>query len=96
MSDEQEYEVFKFPVKKQPKVIRRKLGKHKAYAQLNTDNSIEIDTKFKGKKELILYLHEYFHFLFPEFTEDQVIKHSEMTADFLWKQHYRKVDNEEI
>ena len=93
---EQEYEVFKFPVKKQPKVIRRKLGKHKAYAQFLEDPKIiEIDPKFKGKRELILYLHEYFHFMFPEFTEDQFIKHSEMTADFLWKQNYRKVDNNE-
>jgi hypothetical protein len=92
---EEEYEVFHFPIKKQPKVIRRKLGKHKAFAQYISEGIIEIDSSFKGKKELILYLHEYFHFLFPEMSEEKVIENSEMTADFLWKQHYRKVDNNE-
>ena len=93
--DAQLYEVFKFPIKKHPKVVKRKLGKHKAYAQYNSEGIIEIDTRFKGKKELILYLHEYFHFLFPELSEDKVIEHSEMTADFLWNNNYRKVDNSE-
>ena len=95
MSEEQKYEVFKYKVPKLPKVIRRKLGKHKAYAQYDGDNLIEIDPLFKGKKELILYLHEFFHHLHPNWTEDEVIMFSESTAEFLWKHHYRKVDNEE-
>jgi len=90
-----EYEVFKYPVKKLPKVIRKKLGRHNAYAQYYSDGIIEIDPKFKGKKELILMLHEYYHHLNPDWSEDQVVEYSESTAAFLWNNHYRKTDNEE-
>lgn len=90
------YEVFEFPIGKQPKVIRKKLGKYKVHAQYDVNSKyIEIDSRFKGKKELILFIHEYFHHIFPNFSEEQVREYSEKTADFLWKHHYRKVDNNE-
>jgi len=90
-----EYEVFKYPVKKHPKVIRRKLGRHNAFAQYHSEGIIEIDPKFKGKKEFFLYIHEYLHHLNPSWSEDEVIQYSESIGDFLWKNQYRKIDNEE-
>jgi hypothetical protein len=90
-----EHEVFKYPVKKHPKVVKRKLGQHKAHAQYYSEGIIEIDVKFKGKKELFLYVHEYLHHLNPEWTEDEVIAYSESIGDFLWKNKYRKIDDEE-
>ena len=49
----------------------------------------------EGKKELIVTVHEFIHWLHPEWTENQIIKDSETIAEFLWKQHYRKVDNDD-
>jgi len=85
-------EVFSVKPKGQPKVYRKKLGKEKAWGKYDSINEIYVDERLKGKKELIIYLHEYFHKLFPELSEDEIIFKSEMTADFLWKNHYRRVD----
>lgn len=85
-------EVFKAKIGKLPKVIFRKLGKEKAWGQL-TDNKIEIDERLKGKKLLIIALHEFFHWLFPHLKEEEIIIASEKTAAFLWKLGFRKVDN---
>lgn len=90
-----EYEVFKYPVKKLPKVVRKKLGRYNAYAQYHSNGLIEIDPKFKGKKELILMIHEYLHSLNPNWEEDEIIEYSESIAAFLWKHEYRKIDNED-
>lgn len=86
-------EVFSYRPRNQPKVIRKKLGKEQAWGFWDEDNNtIEIDERVKGKKELIIYLHEYFHKLFPWMTEDEIVIKSESLASFLWKNHYRRVD----
>ncbi len=86
-------EVFSYKPLKQPKVNRKKLGKEQVWGTWDVSkNTIEIDERLKGKKELIIFLHEYFHKLFPYFTEEEIIMKSESTADFLWKNHFRKVD----
>lgn len=87
-------DVFSVKPKKQPKVVRRKLGKEQAWGRY-IDNLIEIDERATGKKELILHLHEYLHHIFKDMEEDEVITKSEHIADFLWKNNYRKVDNKE-
>jgi len=88
-------EVFTYKVKNLPKVQRRKLGKEKAYAMYYSEGLIEIDPRFKGKKELILLLHELEHHLHPDWTEDEVIAESETIASFLWREHFRKIHHEE-
>lgn len=94
LRNDMEYEVFKYPVKKHPKVIKRKLGKEKAWG-LYSDGLIEIDERIKGKKELFLYVHEYLHHLNPQLSENEVIMYSESIGDFLWKLKFRKIDDEE-
>jgi hypothetical protein len=84
-------ETFSYKPKDQPRVVRRKLGRYLGWYHPDT-NLIEVDERLKGKKELIIYLHEYFHKLFPDIIEDEIIIRSEAVADFLWKHGYRKVD----
>ena len=83
-------EVFSVKPKDQPKVTRKKLGRNVGLYWPG-ENRIEVDERLKDKKELIIYLHEYFHKLFPDIIEDEIIIRSEMVADFLWNNHYRKV-----
>jgi hypothetical protein len=92
---EEEYEVFNYPVPKLPRVLKKKLGAQKAWGIFDGDKTIQIDERLKGKKELTVLLHEFFHWLHPEHTENEIIKNSEITAEFLWKHHYRKVDNDD-
>jgi hypothetical protein len=77
------------------KVVRRKLGKEKAHgiAYLN-DNVIVIDPRITGRKQLEILIHEALHLLNPEFSEPKVVKQSKKLTNLLWKEHFRKVDNE--
>lgn len=78
---------------KQPKLLRKKLGREQLWGSFdNGTNTIEMDSRLTGKKEMIILIHEYFHFLFPEMIEEDVIVKSEYLADFFWKHQFRKVD----
>ena len=89
-------QVFTAKIGRLPKVIFRKLGKEQAWGQLTPDNKfIEVDPRLKGQKLLIIALHEFFHWLFPKLSEDEIIVASEKTAAFLWKIGFRRVDNHE-
>lgn len=86
-------QVFTVNAVNQPKLVRKKLGREQLWGFFDEDvNTITLDERLKGKKELIILLHEYFHYLFPELSEEQVVIKSEYTASFLWKHHFRKVD----
>ena len=86
-------DIFSYRPKRQPKVVKKKLGREGAWGFWDVDhNLIEVDERLRGKKELIIYLHEYYHKLFPNMTEDEILVASESTADFLWRNNYRKVD----
>ena len=86
--------LFKWKSFKLPKTVYRKMGKHQAFA-MYVNNEIHIDTKFKGKKELELHLHELTHDARPDFTEDEVRELSRKFTDYLWREGYRKADNED-
>lgn len=87
-------EVFKYKVKDLPKVVYKKLGKTQSWGQYFVDrNLIEIDDRLKGKRELEVLTHEFAHHQFPDLSEDDIIKKSRELTEFLWKLHYRKVDN---
>jgi len=83
---------FEFRPRKQPKVIRRKLGREASWGSY-CDGVIEIDDRLKGKQEFTILVHEYLHHIQPELSEEEVIRVSESLVPFLWKQGYRKVDN---
>lgn len=87
-------QLFTWKFFKLPKTIYRKMGKHQAFAMF-VNNEIHIDTKFRGKKELELHLHELSHWARPDFTEDEVRELSRKFTDYLWREGYRKADNQD-
>ena len=89
------FEVFTYRVSKQPKVVFKKLGKEKAWGRYFSDkNLIEIDERLKGKKLLEIYVHEFLHHLFPNFSEDEIVRLGRELTEYLWKHNYRKIDNQ--
>ena len=80
--------------KPQPKIIEKKLGRHKAFGLANDEtNKIHIDSRLRGKTKLATYIHEYFHILFPDFSENRILELESQMAEYLWKLNYRQVDN---
>jgi len=72
-------------------VIRRKLGKEKADGQAwHSDRLIEIDPRLTPENELETIIHEVAHIVFPDMTEDDVIRLSVATKNVLWKDGFRK------
>jgi hypothetical protein len=79
---------------KHPKVIYKKLGKERAWGQyLEQENIIEVDERLAGKHKLEIFIHERTHCHFKQMSEEDVTKFAESMADFLWKHHFRFVDN---
>lgn len=77
------------------KVVRRKLGREKAHGQaLLGEGVIEIDPRLTGKKQMEILIHEALHLLNPEWEEGKVVKQSRKLTQLLWKENYRRVDNE--
>lgn len=89
-----EIELFKWMDFKLPKVIFRKLGKHRVYGYF-FKNKIHIDSSLKGKECCEIEIHEFYHWLYPEHSEEQVRKDSRKLTEYLWALGYRKVDNKE-
>ena len=86
--------LFKWKSFRLPKTIYRKMGKHQALG-LFMDNEIHIDSSLKGKKEMEIHLHELSHYARPDFSEDEVRELSRKFTDYLWREGYRKADNED-
>lgn len=77
------------------KVKYSKLGRNKAWGFAHSeDNSIEIDVRAKGKKHFEILIHEALHLLFPELKESDVVKKSKSLTNVLWKENYRRIDND--
>lgn len=75
------------------KIVHKKLGREKAYGMADSDGTIYIDPRLKGKKHLEICTHEVGHLLHPEFSEEQVIRDSVILTKVLWDMGYRRVDN---
>lgn len=77
------------------KIVFKKLGREKAWGSANlADNTIEIDPRLKGRKHLEILIHEAMHIMNPEWLESKVVQQSKRLTQLLWKQHFRKVDND--
>jgi hypothetical protein len=77
------------------KVKYSKLGRNKVWGYAHSeDNSIEIDIRAKGKKHCEILVHEAIHLLFPELEEEEVVKKSKLLTNLLWKEQYRRIDND--
>lgn len=74
------------------KVIYKNLKKVWGYADLET-NEIHIDQKAKGKKHLEILIHESAHLLWPDESEESIVRKSIMLTNTLWSENYRRIDN---
>ena len=76
------------------KVIRKKLGKQRLWGEANyEDDSILLDPRLNGKKEMEILIHEATHIVQKELSEEGVERLSIALTHLLWDQGYRKVDN---
>jgi hypothetical protein len=75
------------------KIIHKKLGREQAHGIAESDGNIFIDPRLKGRKKLEIYIHEVFHILYPEDTEEEIIQNSVTLTKLLWNLGYRQVDN---
>jgi len=82
------------PAKRKPKlpqVVERKLGNHRADGLCWQDGIIEIDSRLRGCYRLEILCHETLHHMFPDMTEEEVIKHAKTLSRVVWEQNYRRV-----
>ena len=75
------------------KIEHKKLGREKAYGMADSDGTIYLDPRLKGKKHLEILVHETLHILYPMDSEEASISKSVTLCKLLWKMGYRRVDN---
>ena len=75
------------------KVIYKKLGREQAHGIAESDGIIYIDPRLKGRKKLEIVIHECWHILYGEASEEEVIEKSVILTKLLWNLGYRQVDN---
>lgn len=80
------------PKFRHPKVVVRRLGKHRAWGLF--DGEIHIDERLRGKRKMEILIHEYLHFLDYEKPEEKVDLEARKITDYLWRQGARFADNE--
>ena len=76
-----------------PRVVIRKLGKHKSWGLF--DGEIHIEQRLKGRRKMEILIHEYLHFLDYDKPEEIVDLEARKITDFLWGQGVRIVEKEE-
>lgn len=82
--------------KKKIEVIYSALGRQKAWGIADIgDNTIYMDRKLKGVKEMEVLIHESLHLVNPIMEEKDIIKWSILITNTLWNLGFRKVDNNE-
>lgn len=74
------------------KIVKRGLGREKAWGLAHSDGTIELDKSLKGYRYLLYLLHEYMHVRHPEWSEAKVRKESSAMARLLWGQGFRKIE----
>lgn len=81
-------------MEKSIKVIRKKLGKARLWGEADyEDDSIVLDPRLNGKKELEIIIHEAIHILRKDVTEEETERISIALTHLLWDEGFRKVDN---
>jgi hypothetical protein len=76
------------------RVKYRKLGRENCWGLAHyDDNLIELDSRLKGRKKLEILLHEAMHLLYPNSSEEEIVKNSIILTKVLWNEQYREIDN---
>jgi hypothetical protein len=76
------------------KVKYKKLGKEKAWGLADSNGTIYIDPRLKGKKALEILIHECIHILWKEEEEEDVINKSISLCNAIWQQRYRRIEED--
>lgn len=76
------------------KVKYKKLGKEKVWGLADSEGIIYLDTRLKGKKHLEILIHETLHLLYPEDSEDEIVKKSVSLCNIIWQQRYRRIEED--
>lgn len=77
------------------KVEYKKLGKEQAWGQADiADETIELDSRLKGKKHLEILIHEALHILHPKMAEEVIVKNSICLTNLIWGQQYRRIETD--
>ena len=81
-------------------VIYKKLGRRRALGIVEDgDDTIYIDPRLKGRKQMEILIHEAMHILWPHIVkndeEDEVIMISVELTKMLWAEGFRRVDTDE-
>ena len=75
------------------KVVHRKLGQERAWGQADAGNKlVEIDSRLKGYRYLLILIHEHLHIIHPDWSETKVRSNASKYARFIWQGGFRKVD----
>jgi hypothetical protein len=74
------------------KVVYQKLGRERAYG-IADDDTVYVDPRLTGKKQLEIIVHESLHVLWPEADEEEIERKAIILTNTLWYEHYRRVDN---
>jgi len=82
------------------KVVYKKLGRRKAFGLVEDEyDTIYIDPRLKGRKQLEILIHEAMHILYNKIEkvneENEVILVSVEITKMLWAEGYRKADHDE-
>jgi hypothetical protein len=76
-------------------IVYKKLGRSKAWGLAYKDESrIEVDSTLRGKRRLLICIHELAHIAFPNASEKAITRAEKIIGYNLWIQNYRQVDNE--
>lgn len=76
------------------KVKYKKLGKEKAWGLADSNGTVYIDPRLKGKKALEILIHECIHILWKEEEEEDVINKSISLCNAIWQQRYRRIEED--
>jgi hypothetical protein len=57
-------------------------------------HSITIDGRQRGKAKLDTFIHESLHILYPELSEQCILKSANFVAEVLWKAGYRRISEQ--
>lgn len=76
------------------KVKYKKLGKEKAWGLADSNGTVYIDSRLKGKKALEILIHECIHLLWENDSEEDVIKKSVALCNTIWNQRYRRIEED--
>lgn len=76
------------------KVIYKKLGKEKIWGYADSDGTIYLDTRLKGKKHLEILIHETLHLMYPTDEEEKIEEKSIILCNIIWAQRYRRIEED--